>query len=271
MFKISRIWVKCFFKPGFKKVYKKFRKKYFVWKKKKKKKALKHKQNFFFFFTKKRKRWPRISIRWLKFQLSFSNTPLDILSSIENRLDVDFKKRYPLRLKNKVLKKRALKLKLKTYYKINKSVWNSLAKKLKKKKNKLNYILHFFESRLATVCVRFHFFWTLKRAQFWVSKGSISVNSLIVLDLNYILQINDFVQVSGPKVLWSHKLMTPGGYYFHSKFYKTFNSSEISFKSRSGVLLKLPTQINEFRALVRRRRKTWINIKTFLYLVNSFY
>jgi len=200
-----------------------------------------------------------------------TNKPLDILSAIENRLDFDFKKRYPLRLKNKVLKKRALKLKLKACYKIQETLWKSLTISLKKIKNKLNYIFYFFEFRLSTVCVRFHFFWTLKRAHLWVSKGAVSVNSLCVTKLNYILQINDFVQVLGPEVLWLNKLMTPGGYYFHTRFYKTFNTSEVSCKSRSGILLKVPTQMNEFRALVRRRRKSWVKLKTFLYLVNSFY
>jgi hypothetical protein len=44
--------------------------------------------------------------------------PLEVLNSIENKIVMDFKKRYPLKLKHKVLKKRALKIKLKSHYKI---------------------------------------------------------------------------------------------------------------------------------------------------------
>ena len=270
--KISRIWISCYFKPGLKKRYKKVRKKYFVWKRKQKRKSVRHKQNFFFFFTKKRKRWPRIALRWLKFQLKvLKKGPLEVLNSIENKIVMDFKKRYPLKLKHKVLKKRALKIKLKSHYKIPEKHWSSLARVLKKKKNKVIYLYFFLEFRASTACLRLHFFWHLKRAHFWVLNGAIAINSLSINSVSYQVKINDFIQVLGPKALWEKKIMRIGGLYFHTKFNYSFNYSELSCKYRSGILLKVPTQTNEFRTLYWRRRKSWIKLKTFLYLANSFY
>jgi hypothetical protein len=77
----------------------------------------------------------------------------------------DFKKRFRLRLKNKVLKKRALRQKIKAHYNIytNKD-FNKLSKPLKKKKNRVMYLFYLLEFRLATVCLRFHFFWRLNKA-----------------------------------------------------------------------------------------------------------
>ena len=68
--------------------------------------------------------------------------------------------------------------------------------------------------------------------------------------------MNDFIQVIGPKILWAKKIMRMGGIYFHTHMYVSINYSEISLKYRSGILLKVPTQINEFRLYFRRRRKS---------------
>jgi hypothetical protein len=33
----------------------------------------------------------------------------------------------------------------------------------------------------------------------------------------------------------------------------------------------MPNQINEIKYVFKRKRKSWVTIKTFLYLTNSFY
>jgi len=263
---------KLFFIKG-KLTIRKLRKKSFVWKKRKKRKKLRQRHNFIFFFTKKKKRWPRISRRWFVFQYKVLQKSPIAVSKLFNKYIRDIKFRYRSRLKNKVLKKRALKKKLKDHYFFNVNGFKKLDFLIKKKKKfKIWKLFFLLEFRLATVCLRFHFFWNLKKAYYWVSKGVISVNNIRIQSINYNVNVNDFIRVIGPQILWHNKLVKLWGLKnLHIKFYYSFNYSELLYFISSGIILKIPTQINEIKTVFRRKRKSWLSLKPFSYIINSFY
>ena len=259
------------FKLG-KMVIKKRRKKTFFWKKKKKHKRLRHRHNFIFFFSSRKKKWPRISRRWFIFQYKIlKKSPVDILRGLSNVMR-DLKVRFRLRLKNKVLKKRALIIKLRRYYVLTVKEFKDLNIKLKKKKkHRVIQLLFLLEFKLASVCLRFHFFWTIKKSYYWVNQGVVAVNNFISLSKSNV-QVNDFIKIVGPQRLWRNRLVKLWGLKrWHTKFYYAFNYSELIYLISSGIIIKIPTQFNEIKSVFRKKRKTWLNSRTFLYIVNSFY
>lgn len=248
------------------------RRKYLIWIKRKKKKRLRHKHNFFFFFTKRKKFFPRFSSKWFRFQRKKKKSYISIFNSISNNLSFFFKFRYPRRLKKSLKKKLALKYKFKIYYKLfSEKKFRKLKKKIAKKKNKIFFLFHFLESRLPSICLRFHFFWTIKSSFFWIDKGVISVNGLIKYYTNYRINLNDNIAIVGPPALWKNRLTKIWGVRkYHMRFYKSINYSELSYICVSGILLKLPFKIKEIKLLLKKRRKIWIKFKTFLYLTHNF-
>jgi hypothetical protein len=81
-------------------------------------------------------------------------------------------------------------------------------------------LFFFLERQLATVCLRFHFFWRLGKAFYWVAKGVVAVNNSKIFYHNFRIKINDFIKVVGAKVLWLSKIMNPYGVQkFHTQFY----------------------------------------------------
>jgi len=254
--------------------YVKIRKKYFVWVKKKKHKRLRHLNNFIFFFRKRKKRYPRLSLRWLSYRLRVKKEkPLNIERIFKNLTIPDFKRRFSGRLKNRVLKKRSFFLKLLNYYKlVNKKCFFYLKKNLKKKKIKMKGLIFFLEFRLAPVCVRFHFFWTITKAHFWINNGTIAVNNLQVITINFKLKLNDYIKILGPKKLWTKRLTTYNGvFFFHSKYNISLNYSVLCYSQKAGILINFPQTFSEIKILSKKRRKNWINLNFFLYLTNSFY
>lgn len=272
--KLSKIWIKKIRIKKKKFIYLRIRKKYFVWTKKKKHKRLRHINNFFFFFSRRKKIYPRLSLRWLHYRINIKkNRLLNIDKEIKKYIPTDFKRRFSSRLKHKVLKKRSFFLKLLNYYKLSdKRSFKYIKKSLKKKKNKLRGLIFFLEFRIASVCVRLHFFWTIAKAHFWVNNGTIAVNNLQVININFKLMLNDYIKILGPKKLWSQKLTTfYGVFFFHSKYNIAINYSVLCYKQKSGVLIKFPKAFSEIKLISKKRRKNWININFFLYLINSFY
>ena len=142
----------------------------------------------------------------------------------------------------------------------------------KKKKNKTLQLLFLLEFKISSVCLRFHFFWTLKKAYYWVNQGVITVNNFRIFCIDFRIKVNDFIKIVGPQCLWRKRLIKLWGLKrYHTKFYYSFNYSELLYIISSGIILQVPTQINEIKTVFRRKRKSWLNLNTFLYLVNSFY
>ena len=259
------------FRPG-KVVVKRMRKKFFFWKKKKKHKRLRHIHNFIFFFSRRKKKWPRISRPWFVFQYKIlKKSPVDVLRGLCT-VTRELKVRFRSRLKNRVLKKRALIARLRCYYMLTAKEFKDSSIKLnKKKKNRILHFFFFLEFKLASVCLRFHFFWTIKKAYYWVNQGVVAVNNFISLSKHNV-QVNDFIKIIGPQHLWRYKLVKLWGLKrWHTRFYYSLNYSELIYLISSGIIIKIPTQLNEIKSIFRKKRKSWLKANTFLYLVNSFY
>lgn len=107
------------------------------------------------------------------------------------------------------------------------------------------------------VCLQFHFFWKIPKAHKWISFGVISVNSLRVFNKNYRIYINDFIKAADSPGLF-FKFVTLGGIKrFHKKFYTSVNYSELHYLIKSGILLKIPINMNEIKFKIVGRLKSW--------------
>jgi hypothetical protein len=73
--------------------------------------------------------------------------------------------RRPRKAQHTLKKKLALKALLKRHYRLkNETSFKFVKQKVKRKLNRVKALFFFFESQLATICLRMHFFWTLRKA-----------------------------------------------------------------------------------------------------------
>ena len=162
--------------------------------------------NFFFFFCKRKPRSVvKLNIGLIKFlkfkkKLKSSKEWLDYLSIRKIKFAVRLRRSN--KLKKTLKKKQALKSLFKRHYLIkNDTQFYTVRKKVKKKINKVLFLFFFFESQLPTVCLRFHFFWTLRKAYQWVSQKSTAVNGLIIDKIRHRIGVNDYIKIIGPRFL----------------------------------------------------------------------
>lgn len=99
------------------------------------------------------------------------------------------------------------------------------------------------------------------------------MNNLLINKSNKRVKVNDFIKIVGPhENLWRYRLMKSYGLrHFHPFFYISLNYSELVFRIMSGIVIKIPSEINDVKFLLRKKRKHWYKYKNFLYLYNSFY
>jgi ribosomal protein S4 len=137
--------------------------------------------------------------------------------------------------------------------------------------NKVLNFFFFLEMQLGIACLRVHFFWRLKKARKWVSRGVVFINGFPIIKNLYRVQINDLIKVALKRRVW-YRFVRPWGLgKFHTKFYKIYNCVEINFRCLAAVFFFLPYKVENFKLLLRRRKKIWVRTKIFSCLVNSFY
>jgi hypothetical protein len=79
----------------------------------------------------------------------------------------------------------------------------------------------------------------------------------MVRNTQTIVKLNDHIKLLGPRNIWKKKFVTKFGVKtFHRKFYFSFNHSELDYRRYSGIILKMPNQINEIKYVFKRKRKS---------------
>ena len=246
----------------------------YYWKKIKQKKKFRNAHNFFFFFAKRSRRYFKAPYnRWfLKYQKRIKKTLLEARTFLNSKSKYPMKIRWKKKLKKAYKRKKSLKFMLQKYYAITRDHLNRVKKFIKKKTNRINSLIWFFEGRISTVCVRLHFFWTLKKSLRWIPLGVISLNNLITTSTKTIVRINDFLNVVGPILFFAHRIMRIYGITrYHTKFYKSFNYNMQLPYILSAVILRLPWKFKEMRTKLKRQSVKWVRFKTYFTLPNSFY
>ena len=246
---------------------------FFFWKKRKVYKRNRHVHNFFFMMCKK-KRYSlnRYNPGFMKYQKYLKKSLPESRLFISKRIKYSFKIRWSKKRKRYFKLALAFKHIFKRYYGITENQFKKLRYYLKKKTSKAYFLVWFFEGRLATISVRFHFFWTVKKASRWIAKGVLSVNNLRITKEQTVVKVNDFINLLGPMVIFAFRFMKANGaMYFHAKFYKTINFQMHLPNIFSVIVLRLPSKYTEIKTSFKKRTKSWIRFSTFLYLANSFY
>jgi ribosomal protein S4 len=137
-----------------------------------------------------------------------------------------------------------------------------------------NNIINFFlslESQLGSVCVRMHFFWTLKSARTWISLGLVYVNGKLIKFPRHVIKIGDLVSILIYKLIWSWAYDFWFGSWRRRKLNRYLNGSELSYKCASAIIFYLPYKIEDIKIMLKKRRKHWLKTRVFSFLVNSFY
>lgn len=256
-----------------KKKYVFFSKRYWHWIKKKKHKKHRSFYNFMTFFLKKFKKRKKLIRSWYMTQKKWRKlNPKGILESYINWKSKPSRRR-STRLKRSGLKKRLLKYFLLNFY--NLGSMRNLKKcyfNIKKWKNKLKGLIFNFECKLAPCTLRFHFFWRLRRAYFWVSSGVVSVNNVIIQYPISKIFINDFIKLMFNRTFWLGNFITKYGLYkIHSRIYRALNYLEFDMLNLSGIVLLIPSSLTQIKVKIRKRKKYLIKFKLYQYLINSFY
>jgi len=161
---------------------------------------------------------------------------------------------------------------LKHYYTLTRKHIFKIKTYVRKKANRLDAVIWFFEGRISTVCVRSHFFWNIKKASRWIPLGLISINNLITTSNKTIVRINDFINLVGPIIVFAHRIMRSyGTKRFHTKFYKSYNHRMLLPRILATIIIRLPWGFKEMRTRARKRHVKWIRFNTFAALTNTFY
>lgn len=245
----------------------------YFWKKIKKKKTLRNVHNFFFFFAKRR-RYYRSSYNggFLRYQIRIKKSLLEARNFIHSKIKYKMKIRWSKRLKRSHKRKKTLNYMLKHYYTMTSKHMKRLKTFVRKKANRLDAVIWFFEGRISTVCVRSHFFWNIKKATRWIPLGLISINNLRITSHRTIVRINDFINFVGPILIFAHRIMRSyPTKRFHTKFYKCYNHSMVLPRILATIILRLPWKFKEIKTRSRRRQVKWIRFNTFAALTNTFY
>lgn len=101
--KRKKLWIKTFTKKG-RLLFKRKWKRYFIWKKRKHRKRIKNLFNFTYFFCKRKQFTPKLSRRWIFFQLRREELPSKVVDKIFEKIKWSVKLRRTFKLK-KTLKK----------------------------------------------------------------------------------------------------------------------------------------------------------------------
>lgn len=244
----------------------KYRWKYF-WRRKKVKKRLRIWHNFIFVLKKQK--------------------PINVLKFYTRRKWGGFRKRRLIKFIPKRLPKRKLFYRAKDTFKKKIYFKKFLIKhynfrKMYQLKNLYKWskkipghkIINFFlslESQLSSICVRMHFFWSLKSARVWINSGLIYVNGKMIKFPRHIIKVGDLVTVLIYKIIWSWAYDFWFGSWKFKKFNRYLNGSELSYRSTSAIIYYLPYKIEDIKLILKKRRKHWLKTRVFSFLVNSFH
>jgi len=246
-------------------------------KKKKRRKSKRNAKNFIYFFTRaykvsRERNWYDNYQGWLvKDGLGF----LDSLHWIQNLEIMPNKNRWNWthKVKKKFKKLIALRFMLRRRYIDYKARdFKRLRFFIKKKKNKLAFIFFFFEGCISTITIRFHFFWNIVRACYWIPQGALALNNVRIFRNKVRVRLNDIISILGPISVFANRLVRLNGIkYFHQGFYLSFNYHINLYIIYSGIVLRLPFTTTEMKYITIKKRKNWIHLETFLFFTNSFY
>ena len=138
-----------------------------------------------------------------------------------------------------------------------------------------NNVINFFlslESQISSVCLRMHFFWTLKKSRNWVKSGVVHVNGKSITFPRHATKINDLVTVSFQLHHWRRiAILFRRRRRSHKKYRKSLNNTVLSYRSISGIIFTLPYKVEDIKLKLKKRKKHWLKTRVFSYLVNSFH
>lgn len=137
-------------------------------------------------------------------------------------------------------------------------------------------ILNFYfylESRVIPTCFRMCFFWNKRRGVNWVNWGFVYVNSYLAASPSIKVGYNSLIRIIVPKEMWSICSSFFGKSQWGALKFKrlALNSYELGINCFIGVVLNIPRTFKDVVAFFFKRKKYWINLQTFSYLLNSFF
>ena len=138
--------------------------------------------------------------------------------------------------------------------------------------NKIFNFYFYLESRILPTCLRMCFFWNKRRGFNWINWGFMYVNGFLVRNFNYLVKYNSIIRIVVPTSIWRLWTMSKANR-LNTLIYKkiSFNTFEFGFNYYIGITLNLPRRLKDIVVLLIKRKKYWINLQTFSYLLNSFY
>ena len=116
------------------------------------------------------------------------------------------------------------------------------------------------------------FFWNKRRGLNWIRWGYVYVNSFLVENYNLRVEVNSMVRIIVPTKIWSLWVGSKNIKLDYLKFKRlSFNSFELGLQHYIGIYLNLPRRFNDIVIYFSKKKKYWGNLRTFSYLLNSYY